>query len=91
MSSVLEKFTLLAKQFTLPPVVLLVTKITIEEDHYQYQDVFHHHEQYHYHCHHPQHDLHQQPRCDKKTIATMASDLMFGGGNRGQILNLYLL
>ena len=27
-----------------------------------------------------QHDLHQQPRCDKKTIATMASDLMFGGG-----------
>ena len=32
-----------------------------------------------------QHDLHQQPRCDKKTIATMASDLMFGGGNRADL------
>ena len=53
--------------------------------HNHYQHVFHHHQQYHYHCHHHQHDLHQQPRCDKKTIATMASDLMFGGGNRADL------
>ena len=78
MSSVLEKFTALAKQITPPPIVLLVTNITSEEDHHHY------HQQYHYHCHHHQHDLHQQPRCDKKTIATMASDLMFGGGDRAE-------